>query len=221
MKYKCEMIRDLLPLYIDEVCSDESRKIVEDHIKECPECASLTDSMRNDEAVNEAEDYESAQVRSLINVRKKQKKNLCILITAGIIIGLLPFLITLMAFGGVIYDVVIKKPSVCTDISKYSYCLDKEKDGQYFLNESNRRIFPEKIKVGMTVTDFQYVNYNPWDPQIITYLTVKYSDEDYQTELKRLSDIGNEKYEGIYSVTGELPGYDLIAMDADEYYGFV
>ena len=224
MKYKCEMIRDLLPLYIDEVCSDESRKIVEDHIKECPECASLTDSMRNDEAVNGAEDYESAQVRSLRNVRKKQKKNLCILITAGIIIGLLPFVITLMVFGVfgvVIYDAAIKKPSVCTDISKYSYCLDKEKDGQYFLNESNRRIFPEKIKNEMTVTDFQYVNYNPWDPQIITYLTVKYSDEDYKTELKRLSDIGNEKYEGIYSVTGDPEGYDLIAMDADEYYGFV
>nr|WP_278245308.1 zf-HC2 domain-containing protein [Ruminococcus sp. HUN007] len=68
------MIRDLLPLYIDEVCSDESRKIVEDHIKECPECASLTDSMRNDEAVNGAEDYESAQVRSLRNVRKKTEE---------------------------------------------------------------------------------------------------------------------------------------------------
>ena len=27
MKYTCEVIQDLLPLYKDEVCSDESKKI--------------------------------------------------------------------------------------------------------------------------------------------------------------------------------------------------
>jgi hypothetical protein len=38
MKVKCEVIGDLLPLYIDEVCSKESKMIVEEHIKECRLC---------------------------------------------------------------------------------------------------------------------------------------------------------------------------------------
>ena len=32
MKYECEVIRDLLPLYADDVCSAGSRKMVEEHL---------------------------------------------------------------------------------------------------------------------------------------------------------------------------------------------
>lgn len=35
---KCNVIRDLLPLYADEVCSEDSREMVEEHISTCQEC---------------------------------------------------------------------------------------------------------------------------------------------------------------------------------------
>jgi hypothetical protein len=38
MKYSCDVIRDLLPLYHDDVCSKQSRDIVEEHLKECESC---------------------------------------------------------------------------------------------------------------------------------------------------------------------------------------
>ena len=38
MKYPCDLIRDLLPLYQDGVCSEESRAAVEEHLRECPSC---------------------------------------------------------------------------------------------------------------------------------------------------------------------------------------
>lgn len=34
----CDVIWDLLPLYEDECCSEESKRIVENHLKECEEC---------------------------------------------------------------------------------------------------------------------------------------------------------------------------------------
>ena len=37
----CDVIRDLLPLYADEACSPGSRRAVEAHIKDCPECRGL------------------------------------------------------------------------------------------------------------------------------------------------------------------------------------
>lgn len=40
MKYSCELVRDLLPLYHDEVCSDSSKRIVEEHLLECDSCRS-------------------------------------------------------------------------------------------------------------------------------------------------------------------------------------
>ena len=38
MKTPCNVIRDLLPLYQDSVCSSESRQLVEAHMEECPQC---------------------------------------------------------------------------------------------------------------------------------------------------------------------------------------
>lgn len=38
MKLSCEIVQDLLPLYIDEVCSPGSRAAVEAHMKECESC---------------------------------------------------------------------------------------------------------------------------------------------------------------------------------------
>ena len=35
---KCEMIRDLLPLYIDGLTSKESNQEIEKHLKNCEEC---------------------------------------------------------------------------------------------------------------------------------------------------------------------------------------
>ena len=41
MKYDCDVIRDLLPLYADRACSEKSRKMVEEHLEECPDCRNL------------------------------------------------------------------------------------------------------------------------------------------------------------------------------------
>ena len=38
MKTTCNVIQDLLPLYCDDACSAESRRLVEEHLKECDDC---------------------------------------------------------------------------------------------------------------------------------------------------------------------------------------
>lgn len=44
---KCEIIRDLLPLYCDNVCSPESREEVEAHLKECAACRKELEELRS------------------------------------------------------------------------------------------------------------------------------------------------------------------------------
>lgn len=41
-----------------------------------------------------------------------------------------------------------------------------------------------------TLTENQFVYYNPWDEQYVTYLTLEYTDTAYTEELERLSSIG-------------------------------
>lgn len=37
----CNVIRDLLPLYVDECCSEESAKIVVEHLENCESCGEM------------------------------------------------------------------------------------------------------------------------------------------------------------------------------------
>lgn len=46
MKKNCELMQDLLPLYADNACTEESRQIVAEHLMECEECKKLLAKMR-------------------------------------------------------------------------------------------------------------------------------------------------------------------------------
>ena len=43
---KCEVIQDLLALYADDCCSEESKKLVEEHLRSCPECRKVLEEMK-------------------------------------------------------------------------------------------------------------------------------------------------------------------------------
>ena len=45
MKNECNIVRDLLPLYIENMASPESAQFVEAHLSKCPECNKLYFSM--------------------------------------------------------------------------------------------------------------------------------------------------------------------------------
>ena len=47
-KIPCEIIRDLLPLYKDDICSEKSRNAIEEHIKECESCRKYLKKMEGE-----------------------------------------------------------------------------------------------------------------------------------------------------------------------------
>jgi len=53
MKTNCNIIQDLLPLYIDDFCSKESRSLVEDHLKECEVCNRKYNNQKSELEVNQ------------------------------------------------------------------------------------------------------------------------------------------------------------------------
>lgn len=48
MKVKCSVIEDLLPLYLDGVCSEESKAMVEEHLCECAQCNDKYDRQKDE-----------------------------------------------------------------------------------------------------------------------------------------------------------------------------
>lgn len=43
MNNECEIVRDLLPLYLDNLCSEPSKEYIEEHIEKCEECKMIFD----------------------------------------------------------------------------------------------------------------------------------------------------------------------------------
>ena len=65
MKYECDMIADLLPLYKDGVCSASSERIVKEHLEECEKCSrifgKLNDTYVDEEIIREKENVINSQ----------------------------------------------------------------------------------------------------------------------------------------------------------------
>lgn len=72
---KCNIIRDLLPLYLDEVCTEESRELVEKHLERCEVCRRELNEMKMElyvgriEEISEA-DNEAEEQRILLEGKK-------------------------------------------------------------------------------------------------------------------------------------------------------
>lgn len=65
MKYNCDMISDLLPLYMDKACSRSSAEAVEQHLSECPACAGVLENMKKcDTVIDKAIEKERTEVIS-------------------------------------------------------------------------------------------------------------------------------------------------------------
>lgn len=48
-KKECDITRDLLPSYVDNICSEASREWIEEHVKECEDCRRTAEAMRHTE----------------------------------------------------------------------------------------------------------------------------------------------------------------------------
>ena len=47
-KISCDVIKDLLPLYKDDVCSEKSKDLIEEHLPECEDCREYLDALSSE-----------------------------------------------------------------------------------------------------------------------------------------------------------------------------
>ena len=91
MKYSCGIIKDLLPLYVDQVCSDESKELINEHLPECKECKSYMDSLRESQDVEDVaydEEKERRKVKMMLGMKKKiVSRNILVAVFTVLILG--------------------------------------------------------------------------------------------------------------------------------------
>ena len=221
MKYSCNLIRDILPLYHDGVVSKESEQAVEEHFCECEECKSYYVKMCQTDVLEEVvfdEEMAKKAAASYKEVAKKISKKVIktilksILIIAvvmiGVVIGLWVWLISFL-----------EKSAADTwethyDISEYGM-LD---DGRNLLEWSPylSGVWPEEMTEDMNVIDYLLIHYCPWDSNYLGYLEVEYEEAAYKMEVERLLSYDSTEYLGNYGA-GAFEEKELLAMYADSH----
>lgn len=72
MKYPCGIIKDLLPLYIDDICAPESKDAIEAHLSDCADCKQFYNAMKEPSRFDshEANTNDTQMANSLKQVKR-------------------------------------------------------------------------------------------------------------------------------------------------------
>ena len=96
-KLSCEIIKDLLPLYIDNVCSSDSIDAIEEHLKNCPICEAELLKLQNNTDIKT--EFDKDIDKAVKNANKKIKngkkkvaiKTICITLCIAMLSGVFIF----------------------------------------------------------------------------------------------------------------------------------
>lgn len=90
---ECSIIRDLLPLYVEEVISEETKQFVDEHLSDCDECKKELALMQTDIFVDESYSEQDSGVETIKQIGLDiKKKRIFTAIIAAVISGILVIL---------------------------------------------------------------------------------------------------------------------------------
>ena len=99
MNKECEIVRDILPLYVDDVCSASSREIIDEHLKTCPDCAAYLEDIRASEAESELKSEKSLVIQNQARRFKRRSAATGSVISALFMIPILICLVVNLTSG--------------------------------------------------------------------------------------------------------------------------
>ena len=140
----CAVIKDMLPLYMEQLTSEETNDVIQRHLDECKSCQDLYNSMKDDIAGEKPNKCEDSEVVKEVDYLKKIRNNTRKKIGAGVGVAFLFIAIIVMiktfAYGTLTKDYfatisiegeTIKIQGYLVDTSSaYSHYKIIEKDGK-------------------------------------------------------------------------------------------
>lgn len=95
MNISCDVIRDLLPLYAEDMVSEDSRNLIDDHLRDCDACVKELDALKKPQKIPVATDVSSLKRVELTIRRKKTLTVLAVMMTvAALIVTAMTYLMT-------------------------------------------------------------------------------------------------------------------------------
>ena len=134
MKYDCEVIRDLMPLCNDGTCSEQSRRMVGEHVLECPACMQMYQEMRTEVPGEPPVQSPDAAPfgKAVKQLRRKRGKRRALAVLGGVIVGLV-----LMLGGLYVLRCMTTVYNHVSANGEYEFELYRRANGQIIYTMSN------------------------------------------------------------------------------------
>lgn len=161
-KINCNIINDLLPLYVDEVVSDDTKVLVENHLANCESCREKAEKMADSIKMPVSEKVTSAEK----NIIKKAKrtffnKKVIVAVTSAVVAIAIIFGLYWAAnciYFPIQYDAHLMSVTTDKDAIYLNY------DGVYSFHQGyNQEIVIDGEKKSVWIME---VEYNFWDKYI-------------------------------------------------------
>ena len=117
MKTDCDVIRDLLPLYTDEACSEKSRDLVNEHLQECPACQEVLRKLQETEIENDLRSEKKEVIEYGIRRFKRRSAAIGSAVSGSFMIPILICLYISFVFGTSLNWIFIVMAALCVAAS--------------------------------------------------------------------------------------------------------
>ena len=144
MKIECKIVEDLLFGYVDKTLNDESKKLVENHLKECKNCKEKLNEILEDNKLNEKMQQKEIDYLRKIRIKSRIKS---ILVAIGLIILIL-ILLYLVKFIEI--SNIMGKAEKSLRTQNY-YCEKQESAGENRASVSKTYYKDGKCKITMEI----------------------------------------------------------------------
>ena len=96
MKYECDIVKDLMPLYIDDVLSENSKIFVKDHIDSCETCRKYYEKLSSEVKIPVSRESRNNELKPMEYLkaslsRKIIKRVVSVVLVIGFFVGSIAF----------------------------------------------------------------------------------------------------------------------------------
>lgn len=210
-KMDCDIIKDLLPLYIDGVVSDTTKDVIEGHLSECEECRKEAAMLQKNMQLPASEKALEAEVHALKKIKKSFFKK-------KVIIALATACLTLLVAAGVYSYMVMAEEIILYEASKVK--IEEKADSLYFNYmgddlDCTYLAGPLKLKVDGETKNVGFIYYTatPWSTHIQPLLEKdKPNDPFYGWSTDKIDQV----YYGAYDIEGSIEEDDTALLEGKQ-----
>lgn len=223
IKNECDIIKDLLPNYVENQINDNTKEFVEKHIKNCNKCDEMLKMLKGEQTEEETRN----KIENIeINYLKKYNKKIKVFKWIAIALGLISIIICTIVLGTNVYEIIENNKAY-----EKSYKTYEEKENNKTYEESYRtyeevnnimNIAYEKTKALFENDNFilkkEFKLKNQSDA---SHITMYYKDGKYKEVHNTYNIYGNNEIENYtnYGVKSKVNCICLQFTDNKKYVG--